>query len=205
MSLFPMFLKLEGRRCLVVGAGHVASSKIESLLAAGADLTVVAPRTVHRIDEWIRQGRLSWVPHEFLPDDLEGVFLVIGATAREEIDAAVYLEASKRGILCNVVDDPVRCDFYFPAVVRRGDLQIAISTGGQSPALAMRLRRELEAQFGPQYKDWLLHLGNARRRLLEMPMDAERRLTILHDLASPEGLLEFLSEHPSIEAGGKPA
>lgn len=202
MTLFPMYLRLEGRRCLVAGAGRVAAGKIDSLLAAGADVSVVAPGTEPPVTEWIRDDRITWKPRKFVPSDLEGVFLVIGATAREDVDETIFLEASRRGILCNIVDDPARCDFHFPAIVRRGHLQIAISTGGESPALASRLRQELEQQFGPEYEDWLLHLGEARRRLLAMPMESERRRMMLHHLASREGLVEFLSSNDLIDPGG---
>ena len=125
-----------------------------------------------------------WEPRAFLPNDLEGVFLVIAATASAELNQLVFSEAQRRNILCNAVDDPENCDFYFPAVVRRGQLQIAISTGGQSPALAQRLRRELEEQFTPDYADWLEELGENRKKLFDRDLDADRRRDLLHSLAS---------------------
>src|SRR5690242_8799454 len=142
-TLFPMFLKLEGRHCLVVGAGNIAESKIASLLEAGAEVVVVAPQGTEQVQVWERQGRLVWHRRTFQELDLEGCFLVVGATSSVQVNDVVYRQAKARDVICNVVDDPPRCDFYYPAVVRRGPLQIAISTSGFSPALAQRLRREL--------------------------------------------------------------
>src|ERR1700680_1094768 len=162
MSLFPMFVKLEGRRVLVVGAGSVGEAKIESLLATSASVRVVAPKATPRVREWAREGRIEWEAREYRPADFAGVFLVIAATGSSALHDDIYAEARSRGVLCNAVDEPERCDFYFPAVVRRGELQIAISTGGLSPALAQRLRKELEQQFGPGGEDWVAPLGRTR-------------------------------------------
>ena len=186
MTLFPMFLKLERRSCLVVGAGTIGEPKIQSLLVAGANVRVIAPQAHQAVMDWARAGLIVWEPRAFLPNDLEGVFLVIAATASAELNQLVFNEAQRRNILCNAVDDPENCDFYFPAVVRRGQLQIAISTGGQSPALAQRLRRELEEQFTPDYADWLEELGENRKKLFDRDLDADRRRDLLHSLASRE-------------------
>ena len=134
MSLFPMFLKLDGRRCLVVGAGSVAEAKIESLLATEAAVRVVAPKATPKVREWARAGRIEWEAREYGLGDLLGVFLVIAATGSPALHDEIYAEARRRGVLCNAVDEPERCDFYFPAVVRRGELQIAISTGADGDA-----------------------------------------------------------------------
>lgn len=184
MSLFPLFVKLDGRPCLVVGAGPVGEAKIASLLRAGANVRVVAPRATHTVRAWARAGRIFWEARGFDPADLEGAFLVVAATSSVDLHERVFREAKRRGVLCNVVDDPERCDFYYPAVVQRGALQIAISTGGLSPALAQRLRRELEQQFGPEYEAWVEQLGQARQELFTRVMDPERRRRLLHRLAS---------------------
>jgi siroheme synthase-like protein len=185
-SLFPLFLKLEGRRCLVVGAGLVAESKIQSLLDAGAEVHVVAPKATAGIRRWADTGVIVWEQRAFSQDDLAGAVLVITATSSPEINEAVFQEARRRGVLCNSVDDPNRCDFYYGALVRRGDLQIAISTAGRSPALAQRLRLRLEAQFGPEYGRWLDQLGRIRQHLLKSNMNPEERKAVLHRLASQE-------------------
>lgn len=192
MSLFPMFLKLAGRQCLVVGAGPLGESKINGLLLAGATVRVVAPRATEGVIEWARAGKIRWEARGFEPADLDGVFLVIVATSSSELNELVFREAQPRGVLCNVVDDPARCDFYYPAVVRRGHLQIAISTGGQSPALAQRLRRELELQFGLEYELWLEQLGQARQKLLARRIHPERRRRLFHRLASRQALAGFV-------------
>src|SRR5229473_3850364 len=184
MSLFPMFLKLDGRRCLVVGAGTVAEAKIESLLATGAAVRVVAPTATPKVREWARTGRIEWEAREYGLGDLLGVFLVIAATGSPSLHDEIYAEARSRGVLCNSVDEPERCDFYFPAVVRRGELQFAISTGGLSPALAQRLRRELEVQFGPEYAGWIEQLGKVRQQLFASDIEPEDRRRRLHKLAS---------------------
>ena len=192
MNLFPIFLKLAGRRCLVVGAGPVGESKIESLLLAGADVRVVAPRATQAVRDWACAGKVRWEARCFRPSDLDGVFLVIAATSSAELHEQIFQEARRRGVLCNVVDDPARCDFYYPAVVRRGALQIAISTSGRSPALAQHLKRELDQQFGPEYETWVEQLGEARQKLLARAIDPARRRRLLHRLASRRAFDAFL-------------
>src|SRR5438874_7910585 len=184
--MFPIFLKLEGRRCLVVGAGKVAEGKIRGLLDAGASVEVVAPFAVPQIQQWFGQGVLSWQQRVFEPRDLDHASIVIAATPSHEVNTQVFEEAQLRNVLCNSVDDPQNCDFYYPAVVQRGDLQIAISTQGRSPALAQRIRRELEEQFGPEYEAWLQELGAARDQMFSANMDVEARKKLLHELASRE-------------------
>lgn len=194
-ALFPIFLKLEGRACLVVGAGPVGEEKILGLLAAGASMRVVAPRATEKVLEWARQGRVSLVQRPFEPADLDGVFLAVVATASRELNHRIFQQAEERRVLCNVVDDPPHCAFYYPSVVQRGDLQIAVSTNGKSPALAQRLRREIEQQYGPVYEQWLTHLGHSRQSLYQSPMDTEARRQLLHRLASEEEFDEFLRQH----------
>jgi precorrin-2 dehydrogenase / sirohydrochlorin ferrochelatase len=184
MSLFPMFVKLEGRRVLVVGAGSVGEAKIESLLATGAAVRVVAPKASPRVREWARDGRIEWEARKYRPADLGGMFLAIAATGSAALHEEIYQEARSRDVLCNCVDEPERCDFHFPAVVRRGELQIAISTGGLSPALAQRLRRQLEQQFGPEWEAWVAQLGRTREELQSIPMPPEQRKRLLHQYAS---------------------
>ena len=182
-QLFPMFVKLAGRECLVVGGGPVAESRIESLLACGARVRVVAPSVTPAIAGWWRADRLTWRARGFQPADLDGKFLVIAATSQPEVNEAVFRQSQAAGVLCNAVDEPDRCHFYYPAVVRRGDLQIAISTSGASPALASRLRGELESLIAPEYSAVVERLGSARKRLFARPMDPHRRRRILQRLA----------------------
>lgn len=184
--MFPIFLKLEGRRCLVVGAGTVAEGKIRGLLDTGALIHVVAPEAVSAIQQWALDGAITWEQRAFNPRDLDEVSIVVAATSSHELNKQIFQEARLRNVLCNAVDDPENCDFYYPAVVQRGDLQIAISTNGRSPALAQRLRLELEQQFGPEYESWVAELGEAREQLTSMVLDNEARKKLLHELASRE-------------------
>jgi precorrin-2 dehydrogenase/sirohydrochlorin ferrochelatase len=182
--MFPIFLKLESRPCLVVGAGTIAEGKIKGLLAERASVKIVAPEATAQIQSWALSGSLEWHQREFQSADLEGKFLVIVATSSRDVNTRVFTEAHAKGILCNAVDDPPNCDFYYPAVVRRGDLQIAISTGGHSPALAQRIRQELEQQFGPEYESWVAELGEQREELAASDLEPGVRKRILHELAS---------------------
>jgi precorrin-2 dehydrogenase / sirohydrochlorin ferrochelatase len=203
MFLFPMFLKLEGRRCLVVGAGKIAEPKIESLLRVGADVFVVAPRASRCVAAWSRAGAIEWRRRRFVPRDLAGALLVIAATGSASANDTVFREARWRQVLCNTVDDPARCDFYCPAVVRRGPFQIAISTGGASPALAQRVRRELEHQFTPDFGEWVSHLGTIRKEVFAQQLSPARRARLLHRLASPAQFENFLKHRNTSTLGGK--
>jgi len=194
-KLFPMFLKLGGRPCLVDGAGTIAESKIASLIEADAQVLVVAPDATPGVRAWAEAKRIEWRQRGFQPDHLDGMFIVVAATSSTELHKQIFREATRRGVLCNIVDVPELCDFYYPAVVQRGGLQIAVSTSGQSPALAQRLRIELEEQFGPEYEAWLEYLGEARDKLQSREMDPEERKRLLHKLASREALEAFRREH----------
>src|ERR1700761_4870186 len=186
MSLFPMFLKLAARRCVVVGAGAIAESKIESLLEAEAQVTIVAPEALPRVRAWAEGGDVTWLRREYREGDLAGAFLAVAATATPEVNRAVFAEARERGVMGNAVDDPPFCDFYFPSVVRRGELQIAISTAGESPALAQRLRKEINAALPLDTGEWLMELGRLRREVVAMEPTGEPRKQLLHELAQRE-------------------
>ena len=187
-----MFLKLSARPCLVVGAGTIAESKIASLLEAGGRVRVVAPEATAQVRSWAQTKGIEWHQRSFQPDDLEGMLLVVAATSSTVLHERIFEEATRRGVLCNIVDVPSLCDFYYPSVVQRGDLQIAISTAGQSPALAQRLRKELEDQFGPEYEEWVAQLGEARGKLRSTNMDSQERKGLLHEDASEEAFKAFL-------------
>jgi uroporphyrin-III C-methyltransferase / precorrin-2 dehydrogenase / sirohydrochlorin ferrochelatase len=194
MNLFPAFLKLQNRAVLVVGGGSIAASKIPSLLEAGANVTVVAPELNDQLVQQARKNEFTWLAKTFSLDDLDNKFLVIAATSLREVNAAVFEQAERRQILCNAVDDIDHCHFYYGAIVQRGDLQIAISTNGKSPALAQRLRQELEQQFGSEYAAWLDHLGVTREQLRAQSSDPESTKKKLHHLASREMFHRFLSK-----------
>jgi len=186
MSLFPIFLKLTARPCTVIGAGKLAESKIESLLTANARVTVIAPQANDRITALAYAGAFAVRLRLYKYGDLSSQFLTVAATDNPAVNRAVFAEAEASGVLINAVDDPPFCDFYFPSVVRRGDLQIAISTAGHSPALAQRLRKEINELLPLDTGDWLAELGNLRREVLAAEPLNESRNQLLHTLASRE-------------------
>jgi precorrin-2 dehydrogenase/sirohydrochlorin ferrochelatase len=189
-----MFVKLRDRLCVVVGGGQIAEAKIPGLLAAEANVRVIAPEVTESLATRAREGQIEWVRKTFEREDLRGAYLVVAATSAIEVNHEIFREAEACGILCNTVDDPDYCHFYYPSVVRRGALQIAISTEGLSPALAQRLRRELGTQFGPEYEPWVNWLGAARKFLRAKNDDPEETRQLLHQLASKEMFDKFLDE-----------
>lgn len=191
VAMFPMFVHLAGRRCVIVGAGAVAEQKARGLLAAGARVRVVAPEATPYFVRLARVRRICWEGREFRAGDLRGAFLVVAATNSAAVHARVFREARRRGVLCNVVDVPPQCDFYYPAVVRRGPLQIAVSTGGESPALAQRVRRHLENEFSEGFGRWVAQLGRARRRELRSEPEIAKRAARAH-AAVERGFEKFL-------------
>jgi precorrin-2 dehydrogenase/sirohydrochlorin ferrochelatase len=182
--LYPLFLNLQGRGCVVVGGSEMAEGKVRELLDAEAKIRVIAAVLNEQVAKWSREGREQWAARPYEDGDLRDAFLVV-SVADAETNARVFEEAERRNILCNAVDDIKHCNCYASAVVRRGSLQIAISTAGQSPALAQRLRKELEERFGTEYALWVERLGELRSRLFQdKTIDRERRRAILHEQAS---------------------
>ena len=204
-NLFPAFLKLSGRQVLVVGAGKVGEPKIGGLLETGALIRVVSLDATPAVRGWAREGKIQLEVRAFSPDDLDGAFLAVVATNSRTLNERVYDEAKRRGVLCNVVDVPDLCDFFYPAVVRRGDLQIAVSTAGQSPSLAQKIRQQLEKQFGPAYADWVAELGETRKLILASDLEKERKLELLHSLASREAAEAALADARELVGEGENA
>jgi siroheme synthase-like protein len=156
-------LKLTGRRCLVVGGGEIGLEKVDGLLACDADVRVIAPRAVPALREYAAEGSIEWAEREYSgKEDLEGVFMVIAATDDTDTNVAVFEDAERRAMLVNVVDVPPLCNFILPAIVRSAPLAIAISTAGASPALAKRMKREIESQFGEPYSRLAVMLNEVR-------------------------------------------
>ncbi len=173
---YPVFIDLRGKPCLVVGAGKIAARKVRSLLDAGARVTVVSPEAVEEVERLHAQGLLQWERRGFEPIDLEGAFLVIGATDNPEVNRRVFDGAERAGMLANIVDVPELCNFIVPSVMRREDFQVAVSSGGASPVLAREVRRRLEKSFGPQYGKVVARLAHIRETLKQrLPDEAKRR------------------------------
>ncbi len=156
-------LRLSGRRCVVVGGGEIGLEKVEGLLACDGEVTLIAPAALPALAEHAREGSIRWERREYAgPEDLEGVFMAIAATDDTDVNIAVYDDAERRAMLVNVVDVPPLCNFILPAIVRTGPLAIAISTAGASPALAKRMKREIEGQFGEPYARLAVLLNEVR-------------------------------------------
>jgi len=165
-TLYPLFLNLQGRVCVVVGGGEMAEVKILELLEADANVRVIAPGVTEQVAAWSQAERLQWVTRVYERGDLREAFLVV-SVADAGTNARVFEEAEVLQTFCNAVDDIDHCNCYASAVGRRGPLQIAISTAGKSPALAQRLRKELEERFSEEYSPWVRSLGEARSRLFQ--------------------------------------
>jgi precorrin-2 dehydrogenase/sirohydrochlorin ferrochelatase len=156
-------LRLSGRRCVVVGGGEIGLEKVEGLLACDGAVTLIAPDAVAELQEHAREGSIRWERRPYAgPEDLEGVFMAIAATDDTDVNIAVYDDAERRAMLVNVVDVPPLCNFILPAIVRTGPLAIAISTAGASPALAKRMKREIEGRFGAEYARLAILLNDVR-------------------------------------------
>ena len=200
-SLFPMFVKLAGRQCLVVGAGKVGEPKIGGLIEAGVRIRVVAREVSSQVRAWA--GRIDLRIRSFTSNDLDGVFLAVIATATHELNKLAHQEAQLRAVLCNVVDVPDCCDFFYPDLVRRGALQIAISPTGRTPSLAQQLRKELEQQLRPEYQSWVKELGSVRKSVLASSLDRERKLDLLRTLASRADVDAALAGRANSQTKGK--
>lgn len=166
MRYYPLFLDIARRRCVVVGGGSVAERKVGRLLACGARVEVVGTSLTPALAALKGEGKIIHRAADYHEDQFRGAFLVIGATDNAAVNEQIARDARAQGILVNIVDDPAPCDFLLPSVVERGDLAIAVSTGGKSPALAKKLRKELEGAYGPEYANLLQILGELREKVI---------------------------------------
>ena len=185
MSFYPICLDLEGKHCVVVGGGRVAERKALGLLSCSARVSVISPDLTEGLHRQNSAGSIKWIDRQYRPGDLADAFLVIAATDDEETQKEVYEEAVDKNLLLNVADVPRRCNFILPASVRRGDLTISVSTAGKSPALARKLRMELEEKFGQEYGKMVELLGSVRPEILGsgLPQPENEQLfkQLLHD------------------------
>jgi precorrin-2 dehydrogenase/sirohydrochlorin ferrochelatase len=182
MKTYPIFAIIEARPCLVVGGGAVGERKVQDLLLAGAQVTVLSRELTPALQELAEAGQIRYLKEDFTPDHLKGMVLVLAATDDRQVNARVSAAAQAQGIWVNVADDPEFCTFIVPAQVKRGDLTLAISTGGASPALARKLRRELQQQFGPEYRPYLALLQGLRDRLLSSRRGRPENAELFHRL-----------------------
>jgi len=193
MRYYPVFLDIKNRNCLVVGAGDVGRRKVLTLLNCGATVTVVSPTADPKVLKLAANGRIELITRPYQASDLDNMFLVIGATNIDKLNREIKTDAEHLNKLCNIVDRPEACNFILPAVVSRGDLVVAISTSGKSPAFAKKLRKDLEKKFGPEYAEFLKLMGAIRRKLLSQQHEPEAHKLIFKELIDG-GLLDMIRD-----------
>jgi siroheme synthase-like protein len=191
-TYYPVYIELRGQPCVVIGGGKIAEGKVEGLLAARANVTVISPDLTVHLRELVEEKKITYLARAYQPGDLTGAFMVICATDQAEINHQVWQEASANRQLVNVVDDTPRCNFIAPSILRKGDLTIAISTSGKAPALAVRLKERLQRELGPEYERFLELAGELREPLARHIPEFETRKALWYELVDSE-ILDILA------------
>lgn len=189
MKPYPVMMNLQDKQVVVVGGGKVAFRKTIGLLDSGANVVVISPELVDELHEFHRDARIKWIPEPFSPpqlDAFEPITLVFGATDIREVNVALFNEAMRRKIPCNIADVPDLCTFIVPAVITQGDLIIAVSTGGSSPALARRIREDLEKKFGPEYATMTRLMGELRKHIVRNGSDSEANKKVFLEIVDSQ-------------------
>ena len=209
--MYPVCLEISGRLCVVVGGGNVAERKVSGLLTAGARVRIISPELTPGLSALADEGRIEWLHRGYRDNDLDGALLVFAATDNREVQEVIVRQAENAGQLVNVIDAPGHCTFQVPAVVRRGDLMLAVSTGGKSPAVAAMIRQQLEAEYGDEYGALLDLMSRLREQVLGKEQDCgERKIlfqNILHDdilLWIKQGQWDLLRNHLRVVLGSDP-
>jgi len=182
MKYYPIYLDIKNRNCLVIGGGSVGARKVLTLISCGANVTVVSLDATEKLHQLSNNGEIKLKERPFQTTDLDDRFLVIGATDNQELNLKIHAEAERRGLLCNIADRPKACNFILPSIVNRGDLIVAISTSGKSPAFAKKLRKQLEAEFGDEYAEFLNLMGAIRKKLLSQDHESEAHKHLFEQL-----------------------
>ncbi|MFO7749513.1 MAG: bifunctional precorrin-2 dehydrogenase/sirohydrochlorin ferrochelatase [Desulfobacteraceae bacterium] len=190
MNYYPVCLDIKEKNCLVVGGGKVGTRKALSLAECGARVTIVSPEITGSLEN---RENITLVRRVYDKTDLTGMMLVFGATNHQELNRQIWRDATEKNVLCNIADFPEACNFILPAVVRRGDLVITVSTSGSSPAFAKRVKKELENEFGEEYADFLFLMGKIRKKLLAEQHDPESHKTIFETFIE-KGLLQMIRQ-----------
>ena len=193
MPYYPVFLDLNNQKVLVVGGGDVAERKIRTLLIYGCRISIISPHLTRHLKQLVAKKRIHHLPYESLGTVMDDAFMVIAATDDQEVNTQIASQAKEKGLLVNAVDQPGDCNFIMPSIVKRGDLQIAISTAGKSPALAKKLRKDMESIVGPEYDSFLELLGMIRKKLLSKGQPSSRNKTIFQKLVG-SNLLELIKK-----------
>jgi precorrin-2 dehydrogenase/sirohydrochlorin ferrochelatase len=194
MRYYPINLDIKNRNVLVVGGGGVGSRKVKTLLSCGARVTVVSREVSAQLQALAASGEIRLEQRSYQSDDLDGMFLVIGATNDEKLNRQISSDAEQLNTLCNIADRPEVCNFILPSIVHRDDLVITISTSGKSPALAKKLRKDLEKQFGEEYGKLLRLMGAIRKKLLRQAHEPEAHKPIFEQLINSD-LIGMIQEN----------
>lgn len=193
MNYYPIFLDLSGKKALVIGGGRVAQRKVETLLDYGASVRIVSKELTPRLRSLADEKRIQYSGPELNEDQFEGIMLVVSATDDVNLNHEVSRRAQGKGLLVNVVDQPEECNFILPSILRRGDLQVAVSTSGKSPALAKKIREELEHQFGKEYETMLRLMGKLREMILSKGLPQEQKRSLFLKLVESD-MLEAMAK-----------
>ena len=191
MKYYPVFLDISGKPCAVIGGGEVAYRKLQRLLQCGARVTVIADALSPELETLKARGEIAHIDGQYAAEHIASAFIVIGATDSRKVNEQIFRDARARHVLVNIVDEPERCDFILPSIVERGDLAVAVSTGGKSPALAKRLRRELEQIFGTEYEIYLNIMGQIRETVLARGKSSDQNRQIFELLVQSD-LLDLI-------------
>jgi precorrin-2 dehydrogenase/sirohydrochlorin ferrochelatase len=185
---YPVSLDMTNRRCVIIGGGAVAERKAARLMECGAQVTIVSRTLTPGLKDRIKANTIEHIDADYEKKTLRGAFMVIGATDRDDVNAQVSQDALSLGTLVNIVDDPDRCNFILPSLLQQGDLSIAISTGGKSPALARKIREELQQQYGPEYESLLTIMGSLRKKVLAQGHASEANKAVFEALVHSDML-----------------
>ena len=191
MPYYPIFLDLNNQNVIVVGGGEVAERKIRNFLIYGCKIYISSPHLTPHLKQLVAKKKIHHIPFESLDTYLDDTFMVIAATDDPEVNSQIASQAKKHGLLINTVDQPKDCNFIMPSIVKRGDLQIAISTAGKSPALAKKIRKEMDSTFGPEYDSLIELLGLIRIKLLSQDQSSSKNKIIFQKLVDSD-LLELI-------------
>lgn len=191
-TYYPVYIQLREQPCVVIGGGKIAEGKVDGLLAAEANVSIISPDLTSHLHDLVNQKQVAHFARAYQPGDLTGAFMVICATDQAEINHQVWQEATSNHQLVNVVDDTPRCNFIAPSILRKGDLTIAISTSGKAPALAVRLKERLQREIGPEYERFLELAGELRQPLAQHIPDFEIRKALWYELVDSE-ILDVLA------------
>lgn len=196
MKYYPIFLDIKGKNCLVIGGGPVGARKASALEKCGANVRVISDRFAAQFDA-LKATSICLEKKEYGKEDIKGMFLVFAATNNADLNRQIKADALQLDILCNVADAPDNSDFILPSIVDRGDLIMAVSTSGSSPAMAKKIRQDLEHQFGPEYAKLLQVMGNVRKRLLVSGHAPDEHKQVFHTLIE-KGVLELIQANDEI-------